>query len=38
MNGQWVPACAEGDVQVDDILRFDHGDRTFAIYHPAAGR
>ncbi len=38
MNGQWVPACAEGDVQVDDILRFDHGDRTFAIYHTADGR
>jgi 3-phenylpropionate/trans-cinnamate dioxygenase ferredoxin component len=29
---QWVAACAEGDVDEEDVMRFDHGGRTFAIY------
>ena len=29
---QWVEACAEGDVDAEDVLRFDHAGRTFAIY------
>ena len=29
---QWVEACAEGDVDQEDVIRFDHGGRTFAIY------
>jgi 3-phenylpropionate/trans-cinnamate dioxygenase ferredoxin component len=28
----WVAACAVGDVEKEDVIRFDHGDRTFAIY------
>lgn len=28
----WVDACARDDVDVEDVIRFDHGDRTFAIY------
>ena len=28
----WVEACNVGDVDEEDVLRFDHGERTFAIY------
>ena len=29
---EWVKACKTGDVDVEDLIRFDHGDETFAIY------
>ena len=29
---QWVEACAAGDVDEEDVIRFDHGGRSFAIY------
>ena len=29
---EWVVACAEDDVDEEDVIRFDHGGRTFAIY------
>jgi len=28
----WVEACGAGDVDEEDVIRFDHGGRTFAIY------
>ena len=28
----WVRACARDDIEPEDLIRFDHGDRTFAIY------
>lgn len=28
----WVRACAAGDLDEDDVRRFDHGERSFAIY------
>jgi 3-phenylpropionate/trans-cinnamate dioxygenase ferredoxin subunit len=28
----WVEACATGDVDEEDVMRFEHGGRTFAIY------
>src|SRR6187200_1364005 len=28
----WVEACGTGDVDTEDVIRFDHGGRTFAIY------
>jgi 3-phenylpropionate/trans-cinnamate dioxygenase ferredoxin subunit len=28
----WIEACAAGDVEREDVMRFDHGGRTFAIY------
>lgn len=33
---QWVDACGVGDVEEEDLIRFDHGDRTFAIYRSPA--
>ena len=32
MADGWVDACAPDDVDAEDVIRFDHGDRTFAIY------
>ena len=28
----WIAACAVGDIAEEDVMRFDHGGRTFAIY------
>lgn len=32
MNDQWVEACKAEDVPRDGLVRFDHGDQTYAIY------
>ena len=29
---QWIEACAVTDIEPEDVLRFDHGGRSFAIY------
>jgi 3-phenylpropionate/trans-cinnamate dioxygenase ferredoxin component len=31
----WVNACAVGDIDEEDVIRFDHAGRTFAIYRSA---
>lgn len=28
----WIVACNAEDIDPEDVRRFDHGDRTFAIY------
>ena len=28
----WVQVCAADDIEEEDVIRFDHGDRTFAVY------
>ena len=28
----WIDAFATDDIDQEDMIRFDHGDRTFAIY------
>ena len=28
----WVDACAADEIDEEDVVRFDHGSRTFAIY------
>ena len=28
----WIEACAVDDVDEEDVIRFDHAGRTFAIY------
>ena len=32
---EWVEACAADDVEEEDVIRFDHAGRTFAIYRSA---
>jgi 3-phenylpropionate/trans-cinnamate dioxygenase ferredoxin component len=29
---EWVEACAADDIEEEDVVRFDHSDRTFAVY------
>ena len=38
MNGNWIKACNTNDVEPEDVIRLDHGDRTFAIYRTADGK
>lgn len=28
----WIDACATGDIEEEDVIRFDHDGRTFALY------
>lgn len=28
----WIDACAIEDIEEEDLIRFDHGGQTFAIY------
>ena len=30
--GNWVRACAVGDVDEEDVIRWDHAGQTYAIY------
>lgn len=36
-QGRWVEACAADDIEVEDVIRFDLEDRTFAIYRTDKG-
>jgi len=29
---EWIEACEAGDIDAEEVIRFDHADRTFAIY------
>lgn len=28
----WIRACAADDIESEDVMRFDHGDSTYAVY------
>ena len=30
--GQWIEACATDAIDEEDVMRFDHGSKTYAIY------
>ena len=34
----WIDACAPGDIDEEDLIRFDHGGLTYAIYHAPDGK
>lgn len=34
----WVDACATDDIDEEDLIRFDHEGRTYAIYHSPEGK
>ncbi len=34
----WVAACDAGTIDAEDVIRFDHGGRTYAIYRTADDR
>ena len=29
---EWIDACAADDIDEEDVIRWDHGGRTFALY------
>lgn len=33
----WVEVCAVEDIDPEDVIRFDHGGQTFAVYRSARG-
>ncbi len=32
MSGDWVKVCADDAIDEEDVIRFDHGGKTYAIY------
>jgi 3-phenylpropionate/trans-cinnamate dioxygenase ferredoxin subunit len=32
MTDTWIEVCSSGDIEKEDVMRFDLDDRTFAIY------
>ena len=37
MSG-WVEVCGTGDVDEEDLIRFDHAGATYAVYHAPDGQ
>ncbi len=35
MSDKWIEACAADEIDEEDVIRFDHAGRTFAIYRSA---
>lgn len=33
----WIDACATADIEREDLIRFDHGGATYAIYRSPEG-
>ena len=33
----WIAVCAVGDIDLEDVMRFDHGGQTCAIYRAPDG-
>ena len=34
---EWVRVCAVDDIEPEDLIRFDHAGRTFAVYRSPGG-
>jgi 3-phenylpropionate/trans-cinnamate dioxygenase ferredoxin subunit len=34
---QWIKVCPVNDIDKEDVIRFDHGERTFAIFRSTNG-
>lgn len=34
---QWIAACQTDDIDAEDLIRFDHGGQTYAIYRDTRG-
>ena len=33
----WIDACSTDDIDEEDVMRWDHGGRTLAVYHGSDG-
>lgn len=38
MSGQWVDAGEADDIDEEDVIRFDHGGHTYAVYRSGDDR
>jgi len=38
MSDNWIKAFKVDEIEPEDVMRFDHGDRTFAIYRTSGGK
>lgn len=36
-SGDWVEVCKAGEIDKEDVIRFDFGNRTFAVYRSVEG-
>jgi len=34
---EWIDVCDVDDIEEEDVIRFDHGGRTFAVYRSLEG-
>jgi 3-phenylpropionate/trans-cinnamate dioxygenase ferredoxin subunit len=34
---EWIPVCAVDEIEPEDVIRFDHAGRTFAVYRAEDG-
>ncbi|MBE1445810.1 MULTISPECIES: MocE family 2Fe-2S type ferredoxin [unclassified Paenibacillus] len=34
---EWLEVCHMEDIELEDVIRFDHDDRTFAVYRTDKG-
>ena len=34
---KWIDACATDEIDAEDVMRWDHGERTYALYHSPEG-
>lgn len=34
----WVDVCQAEEIDLEDVIRFDHGERTFAVYRTSNGK
>ncbi|PDT08222.1 MULTISPECIES: MocE family 2Fe-2S type ferredoxin [unclassified Rhizobium] len=34
----WIDVCGIDDIDEEDVIRFDHGGRTYAVYHSPDGK
>ena len=37
MSENWVLACATDEIDEEDVIRFDNGDKTYCIYNTPKG-
>ena len=37
MSDNWVRVCQATDIDEEDLMRFDHGGKTYCIYHTDQG-
>ena len=38
MSDGWIKTCNVEDIEPEDVMRFDHDDRTYAIYRTSDGK